>query len=505
MNSVQSTADAKLLSLLRAGEDAVERRAFADAEEFYGKSLAAVTQRAPAGSELDDELGVRALLHRKRGSCRYHLGQLAEAVDDLEAASKCARGLDGEPEELHLTSLGRLLAEHDHAMARQLDVAQLRYAALRGLCSAYQLSHQLEPLVTNGKAFLSLAERWGDQARQAEALSSLAGYELRAGNFEAVRSCGERALELAAQAGNTRAELHAFHALAQAHYFRSHYGLALECAQQALQRLSVLPETESLLPQVRFLIGLIQAHQGQLAEALNGFAKLSAAAATERDEDLAARTRLALGALRRELQLPADSAERIAPEATAYLETQADFCMSEARILARRRRGQEAAEQLDRASSLLEPSESLVRRHPVRRAQLRLLAARGEVTLLREERRTLAADAAKLGRQALKDGAPKYIALAHSFDATASRATGNYDEAEKSLRRALALFDEAPAPLLTWKLWMQLGFVLRAKQADPAPALDRAREQVTALADQADDATRSEFTSQPTIADVLKA
>jgi hypothetical protein len=332
-------------------------------------------------------------------------------------------------------------------------------------------------------------------------LMLLAAAEVRAGDFEKAERSDLQAIAIGSRLGHRRALLGALHSRAHAGLFRGEYAAAQKWCERACDVLGELGDGAFTPIEVFFTLGLIQAQRGEVGAAFATFEAASARAAQYGQQHTLARIASGRAWLERELGLFTHSSLDALTECA--IETRVDQLVFEADGASRSGDFARAQESLQRAADLIDaPGPNAARCH-VRRCLLRLEVARCVLLERAEEHDQLVLRARSLETLAARDGARRYMALAHGFIAEAAARCGDAAEAERELRAGLALFDTEPAPLLTWKLWAKLGRVLGAGSPAGELAYRRAHETVRGIAGRCDAELATQISSSPLVRELI--
>ncbi len=449
--------------------------------------------------------GWRYVLHWARGWSYVPQALYAEASRDFSVLVDEALAIERAAPEPGQVALRRAVSAFEPGAGAWWSRApssavELQLEALFASCLVHLLTHGLEPVRLGAERMLALAESIDDEARQAEALTLLANAGLRSGALEAALAASQRALRLARPSGHRRARLGALHALGLAYYFRAEYAAAEAHCSQAQTVLLELPKDAFSPLDVLFSLGFSQASRGYISSARLTFEQASERARLSDNTEMLARSGVARSWLLSELGLgTSDEGEEPAPGWQP--ESRADVLMQRARNAAYLGDGPRAQELLRQAEQTLELGETPVGRGHLRRCVLRLRAARCRVSHALGNWQALGGESQLLYEAAAADGARKYMALALDWRAAVAASQGDPARAAAELRSALGLFDEHPAPLVTWRLWARLSVVLlELKDGNSAArARSAAASGIAFLSQHCDDELRAAFARSPAV------
>jgi tetratricopeptide (TPR) repeat protein len=422
-----------------AGDAAVERYAFEEAEQQYDWALR-LLERLPADARAQP---IRAL-YEKRGEVRYTMAAFDAAVNDFTRALEAARSSGSAPAEC---------------------------GALNRLCDALLLARRVDEMAVRAHEGLEIAARTGGSRRLTEARARLGQVLVCEGRLSEATPLLEAVIDAARRSGPRSALMLALGMQGLAHYWHSEYGLAETCFDEMLAVAGELGRGFEGLTAWMFL-GLSRANLGRASDALTDFQAAMALASQNGDRlwmprllGHAAWVRSELGDLEAARALDTEAAEL----------SRRQHLVGAPGVEALLRLAIERARTGSRTEAL-----GLIREAEVHAGEdawfhwmheLQIEAAAAEVFLALGDHEE--ADARALRLRAVSDriGAPAYRCTAGRVRGEVALALDRgVAQAAEDVEAALQSMAEKTAPLATWKAGRILG-LLRRRLGDD----DRAR------------------------------
>jgi tetratricopeptide (TPR) repeat protein len=455
----------------RAGDNAAQRYAYAEAQRQYTWALSLLARR-----ETETDGSEELQLYERRGAVRH-------AAADFDAAA-----LD----------FGCMLER-----ARVQGAPALECAALAGVCDALFFTRRLEEMAVFAHEALDAAVRSGQEPWRARALLHVARALLLDGRPEQAIPLLDEVIAVARRLGDARELLGGLVYRGFLHYCQSQFTAADERFAEAMEKAERLGDGFMFLAS-RMFVGLSLANEGRISEALRSLEETAELARTNEDRFWRPMLVSHLGWIRRELQA-FDEARGYDEEALGLARAHpagwaqgADALINLCVDYAHTGRIEEA----ERTAVALKGVTS----RGVWLHVLRMESALCEQSLAVGDLARARASAERLLDAARRHDATTYLAAAHRHLASVALGADAFEEAETHLASAVEHIQRRPVPLEAWKAFALLGRV-RSKRGDQAGAQQSYRAAATVVERLAETVTdaglRETFLSSAAVREVL--
>ncbi|HET9956363.1 MAG TPA: AAA family ATPase [Polyangiaceae bacterium] len=510
--------------VMLAADNASRLHANREATQHYTEALSLIPELSSA-----ERVAYSIVLRYNLGWCHFKVGDLAASVADFEAMLELACAPEFVNEEPDcLAARERVFAYFAEPwrdafglcdMARMpnqssaLGPSAIQCEAYWALCYILLCVDRLDEMGTKVRAFLTLAEVWGNEPRRAEALAWMATRELKLGNLQATNKLLEAATPRARAIGHRRALVVALHAQGRAYDMISAYERAEAMYTEAV---GLAIEAEGRMD---CLLGLARARidLGRISAALAALGEANDIARRTLQESSMQLVSAGLGRLFLELGgldqaerhtlnacelgersgLPTGVLHALATLARVHVQ-RGDFAAAgavlskaEALLGGELSAGLRDATGLASAPSAATPESLRGERAARERQRLHFDLARAEYCLARGDFEFATTHARGLLESARTIGARKHIALAHQLLARVSLARGEPLAARGELAAALEILTDCPMPFLSCRLHAALNTAELALGRAPAArqAFQRALEIASQVTNEIEDDT----------------
>jgi tetratricopeptide (TPR) repeat protein len=461
-------------SLVQAGRHAASLFAYQEALDYVDRALT-LLDRLPEA----ERPGARVGIHEVRGAVHLSLNRSDAAADEYESMLAAATDL-GQP--------------------------QLECSALSSLCNVLFFARRVEEMAVRASEALDVAARAGDEKLRLEAriivgflLASEGGKEL-----EEAKRLFDDTVAVSRHLGHTHARLDALAARGAVHFWQGEYERGAAALSEAQALAAQLRDGFSLL-MVLNLLGLCQAQQGRLSDALRTLQDGLELARRNGDAYWKPRFVNHLGWIHRELQdldaaIEADQAGlRLAQEHRVRI-AEAGAWINLTISYAQAGRCDEAADALTHARAVASGNRWLAWDTDVRLAgaECEVWLSHGELDQAERAGRRMLEVASRHGH--------KDAVVAHRILAEVHRGRGEGISALEHLDQALEGLTTRPAPLTGWQVHRCRGHVLSGA-GEEAAATDAFRSSaaiVGRLCESLDGGPlRERFVRSPAVREVL--
>jgi serine/threonine protein kinase/tetratricopeptide (TPR) repeat protein len=459
--------------LIQAGDNATKFYANAEAAEHYTRALSLI-------GKLPDNLQAEALvtLYQKRGAVNMALGRFSESVEDYTNALKQPDAL-GSPEK--------------------------QSATLNALALTLFFSHRLEEMETRVDEALTAARRAGSEELRIQTMALLALKHLCYGELAEAKPIGDEVIQTARAINHKPVLANGLIWRGCLYFFQTEYERTIECEIEGRQLASELRDGFLLLTSM-FFLGLSYGNLGRMSEALATLNEAIQMAGRNGDSFWSPRMPNCIGWIHRELQdfagaLKHDQEGLEVGRQHHVLEAEANSLINLGIDYTHSGKSEETIFAFHRVRDIFERDAWFRWRY-----NIRLHAAMAEHALRREDPGQAREIAVRLLDTASKYEAHKYIAVAHKLMAQIAIAEGDTNAAEAEFAAALGELQKYPAPVVTWRIYAELGR-LKSNLGDVIAARDafvQAAEIVNGIATNVADAVlRATFLGSDAVREVM--
>jgi serine/threonine protein kinase/tetratricopeptide (TPR) repeat protein len=458
--------------LIHAGDNATKLYANAEAADHYTRALGLV-DKLPEEAQTDSRITV----YQKRGAVNFALSRFSDSVDDYNRLLK------------HLAP-----GSHE----KQAE-------ALNALAMTLFFAHRLEELEVTAAEAVATAKRAGSDALHAQTMALMSLKHLCYGELDDAKPLLDELIATARRLNFKPGLAAGLIWRGCLYFFQTEYERTIEVETEGRQLAAELRDSFLLLTSM-FFLGLSKGNLGRMSEALATLDE--AISMARRNGDLFWHPRMpnCIGWIHRELQ---------------------DFTAAFKYDLEGLEIGHQHHVNEAEANSLInlgidyshsgDSGETVSAFHKVReifdrdawfrwRYNIRLHAAMAEHALRERDTEKAREITSRLLETATEYEVHKYIAVAHKLMAEIALAEGDRVRAETEFGIALDELQKYPAPVVTWKIYAEVGR-LKSGSGDPAGAREvfgRAAEIVNSIAANVKDAAlREGFLASEAVREVM--
>lgn len=461
--------------LIQAGDNAIKLYANAEAESHYSHAMR-VVEKLSGPEQSTTRLG----LYQRRGKANLALTRLKQAEDDF--------------------SKMRLVA-------RAAGATAFECVALNALADTFFYSHRLKEMRECASQALQIAEELDDDASQIEAMVSLGMTYTGSGELAEGKRLLDGSILAARRRKPSSALIRGLVYRGILHYFQTEYEPAERLLTEAVSLASDLRNGFMLLHS-RFFLGLNFGNQGRISDALASLRETMEMAQRDGDHIILSRIPNSMGWIHRELGNLAEAIaldQRSSEIARSHhvTEAEANSLINLSQDHTTRRDGDSAIAALNNAEAIFEREQW----NHWRFHHIRFHAGSAEHYLSERNYEKAREHADILLENATFYEVPKYIAIAHKLNAEISFACGNLMDGEFQLCAGLSKLENHPAPLLTWRIYGQLGQIRLqlGNNVGAREAFSQGADIVRGIATEVtDEALRTVFLNSPSVKAVLK-
>jgi predicted ATPase len=409
--------------LIHAGDGATRFYGNAEAADHYTRALSLV-EKLPEESRPE----ARATLYQKRGSVNMALSRFGQSVDD------------------YMNMLEQETALTD----------EKRAAALNALALTLFFSHRLDEMAARADEAVAAAKRAGSEELRLETMCLLSLKHLCYGELSVGQPIVDEAIKIAREINHKPALLAGLTWRGCLFFFQTEYHRAIEYEIEA-RRLAAELRDGFLLLTAMFFHGLSLGNLGRMSEAIAVLNEAIVMARRNGDRFWYPRMPNCLGWLHRELQdfegaLQYDQEGLQISREFHVLEAEANSLINLGIDHTHAGNNQETIAAFHKVRDIFERDAWFRWRYNIRleAATAEHWLRQGDLAKAREFTGRLLAAAGEFKSR-------KYVAVAHKLQGQVAIAAGDPIAAKAEFGAALEVLREYPAPLVTWRVWAELG------------------------------------------------
>ena len=410
--------------LIQAGDNATKLYANAEAAEHYTRALSFI-------GKLPDDTQAEALvtLYQKRGAVNMALSRFPESIEDYTNMLK---------------------------QQETLGSAEKQAAALNALALTLFFAHRVEEMEARAGEALAAAKRAGSEELRNQTMALMALKHLCYGELAEAKPIGDEVIQTARAIKHKPTLAHGLIWRGCLYFFQTEYERTIEVEIEGRQLASELRDGFLLLTSM-FFLGLSYGNLGRMSDALATLNEAIQMAGRNGDSFWFPRMPNCIGWIHRELQdfdgaLKHDQEGLEVGRQHHVLEAEANSLINLGIDYTHSGKIEETISAFHKVRDIFERDAWFRWRY-----NIRLHAAMAEHALRRGDTAKAREIAERLLDTAGKCEVHKYIAVAHKLMAQIAVAEGNTNAAEVEFAAALEELQKYPVPVVTWRIYAELG------------------------------------------------
>ena len=460
--------------LVIAGDNATHLYANDEAESHYSRALDLIEKLPP-----EEQLQKSVVIFQKRGGVNFSLSRFTQAADDFTKMADQARALSN---------------------------LALESGALNALTLTLFYSHRLDEMAARGEEALRIAERTGSEESRLQTVQLIALKQLCYGELTAARDGLDEVIRRARVVNNKPALVNALAWRGLLYFFQTDYASAEEALRES-RALALEIRDGFLVLLSLFALGLTRGNLGRMSEALATLKEALDMGKRNGDRFWLPRLPNCIGWIHRELQdfegaLKHDQRGLDIGREHHVLEAQANSLINLGIDFNHTGKSEHTLPKFNEAESIFDVDAWFRWRY-----NIRLQAGTSEYWLAKGDLDKAREYALRTLETARHFECHKYIAVAHKLLGQIATTRGDFTEAEKAFNTALDELWEFPVPIVTWKVYAEMGRQ-KSQSGDTVgsrEAFAKAANTVNSIAANVkDEKLRETFLNSAAVKDVLK-